>query len=481
MVRTNMATPTMGRGMGEQGTLGGKRTWRRWGETATRHPYRAASLLFALLLLIYIPTLRVPHTYGLLVGSDGIGYFANLRSLVFDHDLQLSDEYARLTGTALSGSGTAKFPVGVAVLWLPFFLVMHLVVLALHAAGQPVVADGYSWFYQFGACFGTMVYGYLGLLLMIRLCREFFDTATTLLATFLLFCGWNIIYYFLFENSMSHMVSLFVVGALLARWRFGPRDKPLRYWGGIGLCVGVAAMVRPQDAAFVVVPGIDLATRVFEAARARRWAGAARLAGGALSLGIGSLIGYSPQIVASQATYGHPFASGYFVKGETFSWTTPHIFQILFSRWHGLVTWHPLILLTLIGLYVLGRTQPAYAARLAVAVAIQIYVVASWHAWWQGDAFGSRMLINCAPAFALGLAALITWVRARVDVRVVLAVAALALLWNGLFIAQYRLGLISKAEPITWQQLTVGKLTMLPHLTQTLRHFVVQHQQYHLR
>jgi len=454
---------------------------RGWVDRAARHPYRVVSVLCGLCLLFYLSILRVPHSYGLLVGSDGIGYYANLRSIVFDHDLNVSDEYRRLIGSAPVGSNTAKYTVGVAVLWMPFYLAMHLIILALHAAGRPVTPDGYGLPYQFAACFGTIVYGYLGLLLMVRLCREFFDGATTLLATILIFFGWNVVYYYVFENSMSHLLSLFVVAALLVWWRRGPRDRPARYWGGIGLCVGVAAMVRPQDAAFVIVPGIDLGIRLAEAIRARHWMASGRVVRDGLMLCAAAFLGDAPQIAASWVTYGRPFASGYIVKGETFNWTAPHILPVLVSRWHGLFTWHPLTLLAVAGLVFLWRKRPVYAIQLTAALAIQVYVVASWHEWWQGDAFGARMLINCAPILALGLAALIEVARARVGYRPILAVAALALLWNLLFIVQYRLGFISKADPISWREFTVDKVAMLPRLSHALHTFITNHQKFHMR
>ena len=459
---------------------GERHGWVRWIEGAARRPYRTATALCIVVFILYIPTLRVPHSYGLLVGSDGISYFANLRSIVFDHDLNLSDEYLRLTGTTPVGAETAKFPIGVPIMWLPFYLAVHLVMLTLHAAGRPVAADGYGAPYQFGACVGTMMYGYLALLLMIRLCREFFDRTSSLIAAGLIFFGWNVVYYDLFENSMSHMMSMFIVSAMLVWWRCGPRERTALYWGGIGVCIGVAAMVRPQDAAFGVAPGLDLATSLLTAVRTNSRPETQRLLIGGLILGTFTLIGYLPQAFASWATYGSPFTSGYFVKGETFGWNTPHVFDVLFSRWHGLVTWHPLILFALAGLYVLWREHRFYAAQLSVAVALQMYIVASWHEWWQGDAFGSRMLINCAPVFALGLAGLITWARRRLDWRILCTMCLLALLWNGLFIVQYRLGFVSKSYPITWQELTVDKITMLPRIPRMLHDFIAQHQRFQL-
>jgi hypothetical protein len=155
--------------------------------------------------------------------------------------------------------------------------------------------------------------------------------------------------------------------------------------------------------------------------------------------------------------------------------------EVLFSRWHGLITWHPFLLCAFAGLVLLWRARPVYTLQLVIAVALQIYIVASWHEWWQGDAFGSRMLINCAPVFALGLASMITWARERIDWRILLAVAVLALLWNWLFIIQYRLDFISKSYPISWQELTIDKITMLRRVPGMLHSFIARHQRVHLR
>ncbi len=427
-----------------------------------QHPARTVVALWLGCVIVFAATLLVPRVDGQLVGSDGVSYYAGLRSLVIDHDQQLSNDYLRLNGAVLPGQETPKFALGVALFWLPFFLAAHALSLAGQALGLGVSADGYSWLYQGAVCFGSMVYGLAALLLMLRLAREFFSAGLALAATLLVWFGWNLVYYLVFENSMSHMIALLCVCALLAWWRFGPRGRPW-YWLGIGALAGVAAMVRPQDAAFALVPGLDLLGLLWAAWRERSPATLrAALAAGAL-LGAGVIIGYLPQLVEATVVYGRPLANGYVVKGETFRWTRPALLAVLFSSWRGLFSWHALTLAAVLGL-ALWRPPGSYAGRLLAVFALQVYVVAAWHTWWQGDAFGSRMLINCAPAFALGLAELLRRLQARRLAWGARTAVALALVWNALFLVQYRLGFISMSSDPGWRELTLGKLTMLAAL-----------------
>ena len=141
-----------------------------------------ASLSQLLLVLEVSPTI---------VRGDGVGYYAYLRSLVFDHDVDFSNEYSYfasilpensqpLTTSFLYGPKTAAgyphnpWPVGPAILWSPFFLVGHLTAKLAGGLGLPVALDGYSLPYQLGIAIGSAVYAFVGLMLMYRLCHDHF-------------------------------------------------------------------------------------------------------------------------------------------------------------------------------------------------------------------------------------------------------------------------------------------------------------------
>ena len=50
---------------------------------------------------------------------------------------------------------------------------------------------------------------------------------------------------------------------------------------------------------------------------------------------------------------------------------------------------------------------------LTLAFVAQIYINGASATWWGGSAFGARRFASCALLFALGLGALITWLRAK--------------------------------------------------------------------
>ncbi|NJP05140.1 MAG: hypothetical protein HC837_05685 [Chloroflexaceae bacterium] len=76
--------------------------------------------LFALSLPLYLLLIPVPRADGQLIGSDGTAYYAYVRSLVMDHDLDLSNEYAYYDfteyGITPTGLPTNKYPIGPALL-----------------------------------------------------------------------------------------------------------------------------------------------------------------------------------------------------------------------------------------------------------------------------------------------------------------------------------------------------------------------------
>ncbi len=432
-----------------------------WAEKCANRPYLTLSVLFGLCLVVFIATLWVPRVDGLLIGSDGVFYYANLRSLFFDHDLHLSNDYFGLLGFVPEGFDTPLYPVGMALVWLPFYTLAHGMVWLFHTLGAPSEPDGFGWSYQIAVCLGSMIYGYLGMLLVFRLCREFFSPLIALSSTLLIWFGWNILYYMVFENSMAHCTSLLLITGLIVWERLEQKRHFVIYWAVQGCLIGLATMVRPQDGAFAVLPAMILLLQLWEALRQRSGREAVQVVLHGLIFVVTALLTFAPQLAASQVAYGRLLISGQMVKGETFDWTSPQLFSVLFSTWHGLFTWHPLILLAVVGLGLLARSYPFYILQLAVAFLVQLYIVASWNHWWQGDAFGGRVFISCGAIFALGLAAVLDYLHKRFGIWTLLAIGLLTLGWNGLFIVQYRLGFISKSDPLSWRELTIDKLTFL--------------------
>ncbi len=428
-------------------------------------------LLFVLSLLLFLALLRVPRVDGQLIGSDGVGYYVYLPALLVEGDLDFTRAYAYYgraftppppTPLGLPGN---KYAVGPALLWTPFFLAAHLLALAGRGLGLPVAANGLGNFYQAWVCAGSIVYGALGFALAGRCAARLSTPRAAAAAVALVWLAGNAIYYLVFEPSMSHAVSLFAVALLLTIWLercWGAPAPALGWCALLGAAGGLVLLVRLQDAPFLLLPAGHGLLRLGQALRAGDRAAARRWLLGGLAAGACALLVFAPQLLVWQRLYGvwttSPYAEDH---NPPFYWLRPQLGGVLFSTYHGLFTWHPVLLGSLAGLLLWARRGGALPLALLGVLALNVYVVAAWWAWWQGDSFGGRMFLSATWIWVLGLAPLLDRLRGRTAWRRAALAAALALLvWNGLSLTQYRLGLVPRSAPLTWRQMTIDRLRL---------------------
>src|SRR5438067_5796303 len=111
------------------------------------HP--GAAPLFAALLLA---GLSLQIAMGARLQSDGFYYYAYLRSLMFDRDVDFTNDYrmlglgdkANLFQPTVTGHAHSAWTIGPAIVWSPFFGAAHLVALGLHAHDPNITSDGVS-------------------------------------------------------------------------------------------------------------------------------------------------------------------------------------------------------------------------------------------------------------------------------------------------------------------------------------------------
>ncbi|MHB1355744.1 MAG: hypothetical protein ACYCZF_07180 [Anaerolineae bacterium] len=215
-----------------------------------RHATRTLVALFILSVVAFIASIAIPRADGMLIGSDGVGYYIYVRSIVIDRDIDFANEYARLDPSkdlsklqTPTGLTTNQFAIGPAILWLPFFLAGHLILLGLRTVGLPVATDGYSYIYQAAICIGSIFYGFMGMLLMHRTLRRLFPQ-TELATCILLWLASSYIYYLIVEPSMSHMCSMFAASLLIYIWIKYRPTFCLRECLLIGLAGGLVGLAR---------------------------------------------------------------------------------------------------------------------------------------------------------------------------------------------------------------------------------------------
>lgn len=424
------------------------------------------------------------------VFGDGIGYYAPLRSLLFDGDLKVLNEHefysqsASIFGGAVRSTGSgveySKYTIGMGLILLPFFAIGHLVALALGLIGVNVEANGLSWPYELFYCLGSIGLGITGLWLSYRTARHYFSPTACAIAVGGIWFASPLTYYLLIEVSMSHAVSQFLISFFLYFCITKPWQKERRLQIALGGILGIAALVRPQDVLFIIVPvligwlGIEEnLNNQTKKINFRDLFKFQYLSAIALILGV-TLLMQLPQLLIYIWQYGGLNRIPYLEEGKargyggSFHWFQPAIFQVLFSGYRGLFTWHPLTLLAVIGLGLLAKKMARLAYILLIAVGLQVYVISAWWCWWQGASVGGRMFANCTLIFVFGLAALWDYFPGRSWKKWGIGISCFLTFWNVLIILQYQSAMIPPEDPITLSQLYQNQFKVIPFFVQRI-------------
>jgi hypothetical protein len=432
-------------------------------------------------LIVFLATIPFPRVDGQLVGGDGVGYYAYLPSIVLDRDLDLANQYSALlppgqpllTARTPTGLSFNYWPIGPALLWLPFFLLAHGLALALTAAGAAIRLDGCGYWHQAFVLAGNIAYGGAALWLAFDVARRVARKASAMWAVVLIACAGNLTYYMTAEASLAHASSAFAVGLFFVVWLRTRGRSGLAHAATLGALVGFVAIVRTQDAVLALVP---LATELSGSFRSARRQGTARAVvrtcRDGLTMAVTAVLVYSPQFLVSATLYGTwwkppQFSVGWTTGLKVLAWSSPRFWSVLFSPESGLFVWHPIFAVALAGAVPLWFRDRRLAAALVVGVIAQTYVLGSWYDWAQGRSFGGRSFVSCLPLFAAGLAALVDATRHALAARprarrtLLAGLAAVLVAANFLLAVEFRLDLAATDQRPTWHDLGTRRVTFV--------------------
>lgn len=437
-----------------------------------------------LAILVLLFGCSLPFVAHRMTASDAIEYYVYDRSLYFDHDLEFTNDYQGFYDR--NPLGLAKFkegfidkrnphgnainngPCGSAILWAPFFLAGDLVARTLRSLGANVQADGYSWPYIWSVSVGSAIYAGIALMLTYRLARRLTDRIAAFWASLIIWLGTPALFYSHLAPTYAHATSWFAVAAFLTLW-YGTRERrSWPAWAALGALGGLVAMIREQDAVFLLVPVIDEAFRLFPGigAVSRGWVrDLGRTLCGGLLMGATALVAFAPQLVVYKQLNGAFRPSS--EVSDKLRWNAPNALRVLFDPAHGLFFWTPVLLLAVIGICMLVWRDPRLGVSLASGFMLTLYLNGSFQTWTTAGAFGARRFIVCSPIFAVGLAVLfqrygehheriVPHVR-----RWVPALAIVVILWNCGLIVQFVKQYMDRQQ-LEWPLVFVNQFTVVP-------------------
>ncbi|HNS17259.1 MAG TPA: hypothetical protein PKH94_06560 [Bacteroidales bacterium] len=347
-----------------------------------------------------------------LINSDGKAYYAYLTAIFIYHDLQYNyvESYessyypddrsafkefrVRLNDRVVNKA----FP-GLAVLWLPFFLMAHLLTLI---AGLP--ADGYSIIYQYGIGLSAFFFLWLGCRFLKKLLSaRGMSGELAALVTVVTALGTNLIYYTVNEGTMTHTYTF----ALIAAWSYYAtltfRYEQQRWLPAVAVLTGLIIIIRPLN-------GLVLLTIPF-------WAGSPDRIGsfirqlakkpsrGVLSLFLFLLVIAIPFLLWYTQT-GKPLVYSY--GTESFDFSHPRAYKLLCSYEKGWFLYTPVALISFLGLLPLFRQDKTGTLSLLFFWVAFIYLSSCWWVWDYTSRFSQRIFIDYLPVNAVMLAAFLS-------------------------------------------------------------------------
>jgi hypothetical protein len=441
------------------------------------------------LVFFFLLTLPLVNPW---VHGDGVGYYAYLRSVLIDHDLNFENDYlagnqsfvmARVDAQGhllpemytKTGRVENHFTVGPAILWAPVLVTVHLVILCLNYFGANIAANGYSPPYLIAMALTTAAYGFLSLFLAFRMARRYVEERWAFLATIGIWLASSLPVYMYFNPSWSHAFSAFSVSLFLWYWDRTKLRRTPGQWAVLGLCAGLMGNVYYPNVILLIFPGLEIAhlTRVRRRDPDEAVMSFGKLVSCSAVFGAVFLVSLLPTFVTRRIIYGSPFATGY--PGiRTWNWTSPALLRVLFSSDHGMWSWTPILFLAVIGLFFLAKRNALLGTGSILTFLAYYYFIASYPDWDGLSSYGNRFFLSLTSVFILGLAALLAafsqWV-GKDSRALAVSGAAIAMftVWNVGLIFQWGTHLVPARGEISWREMIHNQVVVVPlRLTHSL-------------
>ena len=334
-------------------------------------------------------------------GSDGFYTWLYTRSIVYDHDIDFTNDYA-VCGDPYgknidrgTGHPDNPFYVGPTVIWAPLFTALRVVIHVPDSASADVKAG----------CTGPVVartlwvstlLGALIVFVMYRLARRRVPDGPAALTAGLLGLCTQLPAYAAIMTSYSHIHDTFWAALMtLASVRASEKPNAIGRWLLVGACVGVGILQRPVSVVMGVVPAA--------LAIATLWRSWGRLALAFATIGVPTLLlGVLPQMLVYKYLYGSwwigaPHGRFYMQYGHAHPWL------VLFAPHGGLFFTAPVLWLAVIGLVMAARKKGlrAYTIGTVLACAMVTWLSSAALDWYASGTFGARRLTCLLPLLAI--------------------------------------------------------------------------------
>jgi hypothetical protein len=417
------------------------------------------SLLIVLILVIAISIFIAKPNWQ--IGGDGYGYYSYIRSIHFDCDLDFYNEFKMFDSLYRSqtlkywetpiGKAGNPFAIGWSIFYAPFFI-LALILAKIFTFSNNFALSGFNFPYQLLIGIGTSFYIISGILLLFSTLKRLFSHISAWIASIFTLIATPLIFYIVYEPSMSHGLSFFILSSLFYKSIDSYKKDKIEKKDIIllGLITGACFLIRWQNLLFIVLPIAILWLKLAKKNRILTY------------LGI-TLLTILPQFLSWKHLYGSFLT---IPQGSEFVSHKLELFNFLFSGYHGLFIWHPILILGVIGIILSYKKDKFIFFILFIPLVGQVLFNANLSDWFGGGSFGSRRMIGSLFIFAHGSAYLFDLLLKskfkfkKIYIILVIFILGLFSFWNYLLMLSTARGILPINTPVTIEEVYQAPLKL---------------------
>lgn len=349
-----------------------------------------------------------------IIKADGKGYYGYLPAVFIYNDLNFNfieeyekgkyynkNLYYKYTYDA-NGRRFNRYFAGTAIPMTPFFLIAHGI---SKIVGLP--DDGYADLYHICINIAAIFYLVVALLFFGKVLDRFGISALNKALSYLvIYFGTNWFYWVNLEPAVSHVYSVAFVPIFIYYFLKFIDNRGYKHLVISALTIGLLVLIRPINALCVIMlPMFFGSGKEFWSAIKLVIASPKYL----LTAVVLPLLVISIQLVIYKIQVGQFFIYSY--QDEGFVFLHPEIINFLFSYKKGLFVYTPVLVLGSGGFLFWYRYSKWSLLSGLFFLAVIIYVLSSWHMWWYGGGFGTRVMIDYYIVWLLPIAFLLNNVK----------------------------------------------------------------------
>lgn len=396
-----------------------------------------------IILLVYVLVflfLRNPtQKWDRIINSDGKGYYAYLTAIFIYHDLdfQFLEAYEKNYypedkavfkefRVHAYGKVVNKCFAGLAIVWLPFFLLGHFISSIL---GYPT--DGYSLIYQYSIAVAAFFYLWLGCFILFKLLRKFkASEKQAAFITLMIGLGTNLIYFTVIEGSMTHVYSFCLITVFIYS-TYQLFHSGTRWWFVLSASlIAIILLIRPTNIVILLlIPFLSGGWKNMRETLQQLLFKPVILGSGIVLF----LIFLSFQVTIWHLQTGHFLVYSY--GNESFNFLNPHAFSVLFSYNRGWFIYTPLAFLSIAGLVGVFRENKGKFLWVLFFLVTFIYIASCWWMWYYASKFGQRIFIDIYALIAILLVYIFRFLQSKKSYVIILS--TLCILLTGLNLFQF--------------------------------------------